>query len=216
MLRRIKKFLHIKQKEEEQLSVFDKINNLYDSLNEDIILVNIGEDLSPHSEFICGIISELREEIKDECGFILPPVKISECEYYQENEFIIKVRGIQAYDGFLIPNEKGIREELYESLKTVVYDNINDIFTNEITERYINIVQRENSWLVWNLTSLLSVVDIKTILSDIINAGKSINNINYIFEKIGEQVLSDGSYHECGKKYNPHTISEAISKYLYK
>ena len=215
MLHRIKQIFHLKNREEAP-TVYEKINNLFDSLNEDIILVQIGSDLIPFAEFICNLISSLREEIKDECGFILPPVRILENECYQENEYTIDVRGEQAASGFLIPNEEGIREEFYEALKTVAYARIDDIFTNELAEKYINIVQRENGRLIWDLTNLLSVVDIKVILSDIINMGKSINNINYIFEKIGEQILSDGEYREYGKKYNPHVISKAITKYLYK
>ena len=215
MLHRIKQIFQLEKKEEAP-TVYEKINDLFDTLNEDIILVQIGSDITPFGDYICDLVSLLREEIKDECGFILPPVRIRDNIGYQENEYTIEVRGEYAGGGFLVPNETGIREELYEALKTVVYARIDDIFTNEIAEKYINIVQRENSWLIWNLTNLLSVIDIRMILSDIINMGKSINNINYIFEKIGEQILSDGGYRECGKKYNPHTISKAISKYLYK
>ena len=216
MLHRIKKLFHLEKKEEETQTVYDKINDLFDSLNDDTILVQIGSDLTPFGDFICEVIASLRDEIKDECGFILPPVRIRDNECYQENEYTIDIHGEHAGGGFLVPNEEGIRVEFYETLKTVVYERIDDIFTNEIAEKYINIVQRDNSWLIWNLTNLLSVVDIRTILSDIICAGKSINNINYIFEKIGEQILSSGEYRDCGKKYNPHTISKAISKYLYK
>ena len=215
MLQKIKKLFHL-ERQEKSLSVYDKINNLFDSLNDDIILVQIGSDLSPHAEYICELISSLREEIKDECGFILPPVRVLENECYQENEYTIIVRGEYAVDGFLIPNRQGIDEEFYEAMKTVIYKKIDDLFTNELAEKYINTVQRENGLLIWNLTNILSVVDIKTILSDIISAGKSINNINYIFEKIGEQILSDGDYRDFSKKYNPHTISQAISKYLHK
>ena len=70
--------------------------------------------------------------------------------------------------------------------------------------------------MVWNLTGLLSVIDIRIILTDIINFGKSIGNINYIFEQIGEQILTDSSGQDDSKKYNPHTISKAIAKRLKK
>jgi flagellar biosynthesis component FlhA len=216
MLHRIKNLFHSEKKKEDSLTVYDRINDLFDSLNDDIILVQIGSDLTPFGEFICKVIATLRDEIKCECGFILPPVRIRDNEGYQENEYSIDIRGEHAAGGFLIPNEEGIQAEFYETLKTVIYERIDDIFTNEIAEKYINIVQRDNSWLIWNVTNILSVIDIRTILSDIISAGKSINNINYIFEKIGEQILSSGEYRDCSKKYNPHIISKAISKYLYK
>ena len=68
--------------------------------------------------------------------------------------------------------------------------------------------------LIWNLTNVLSVIQIKTILSEIIAAGKSINNINYIFEKIGEQILSDGEYRDCLKKHNAYSIAKNIAKVI--
>lgn len=213
MLKRIKNLLHIKQTEK-VMSVCEQINNLYDSLNEDIILVKIGEDLVQYGDFICGIISELRSEIKDECGFILPPVRTRDYPCLQENEFVITVQGEDVFNGFVLPTEDGIREELYDGLKTVVYDKLDEIFTNEITEKYINTVQKNNSLLIWNLTSILSVIDIKTILSDIIQKGKSINNIDYIFEKIGEHILSDGEQNAFFKRHNPHTIAKKIAEKL--
>jgi len=213
MLNRIKKLLNIKTKEEE-LSAFDKINNLFDSLNEDTILIQIGSDLAPFGEYICSIIGELREEIKDECGFILPAVRTIDNNYYQENEYTISILGKLTENGFLIPTQKGIKEELYEALKTTIYNNLDSIFTNDIVERYIKSVQCKNNWLVWNISCALSVIELKAIMLGIIKNGKSINNINYIFEQIGEQVLHDGEYKDYLKKYNTQTIASQIAKNL--
>ena len=213
MLKRIKNLFHIKQ-EKEAPSIYEKIDNLYDALNDDTILIQIGSDLVPHGEFICNIISELREEIKDECGFILPPVRILDNSYYQENEYSISILSDVVTNNFLIPTEKGIRDELYEDLKTTVYNNLDKIFTNDIMEKYIETVQRNNSWLIWNISFSLSVIEIKTIMLDIIHRGKSINNINYIFEQIGEYVLTEGKFRDCLVKHNPHNIAHQIAKKL--
>ena len=213
MLKRIKNLFNFKQ-HEKTTSVFEKIENLYDELNEDLILIKIGEDLVPHGDFICSIISELREEIKSECGFIFSPARILDYTCIQENEFIINIKGKDVENGFLVPNEKGIKEEFYETLKTVIYNSIETLFTNEIAEKYIDIVQRKNSWLIWNLSCSLSVIDIKTIMLDIIQKGKSINDINFIFEQIGEQVLTEGKYRDCLIKHNPHIIAKQIIKQL--
>ena len=213
MLKRIKNLFNFK-KQEEMPSVYERIDNLYDELNDDIILVKIGSDLSLHGKFICETISDLREEIKSECGFIFPPTRVIDCEWLQENEFVIFVQGKDVEQGFLIPNEQGIKEEFYETLKTVVYNSIETLFTNEVAEKYIDTVQRKNGWLIWNITNTLSVIDLKTILLDIIQKGKSINNINYIFEQIGELVLSKGQYRDCLIKFNPHSIAKQIVKQL--
>ncbi len=212
MLKRIKKILHI-GKQETEPSVYDKIDTLYDELNDDIIVIKIGEDLVPHGDYIVKQIGSLREEIKDECGFIMPPVNVNgNLSPLQENEFCILIRGTVVQNGFLVPNVKGIREEFYETLKTTVYQHIDKIFTNEMTEKYLEIVRRNNSWLIWNITGVLSMTDIKTIMLDIIQKGKSINNVDYIFEQIGEHVLTEGKYRDCLTKFNPHAIAKKIAQ----
>lgn len=215
MLNKIKKLFGKKQAQE-MVSVSEKIENLFDTLNDEVVVLEIGEDIVEYATSIIETIGSLREQIKSECGFIMPTVAVRENYCIQENEFKIIVQEKLIEQRFVIPTEEEITEEVYDAIKTAVYDNLDSIFTNEIAEKYINTVQKNNCWLIWNLTSLLSVVDIKTILFDIIMMGKSINNINFIFEKIGEYVLSEGISQAIGKKYNPHTISQGISKYLYK
>ena len=213
MINKIKNWLRLNNCKKE-LSAYEKIDNLFDSLSEDIVHLQIGEDLVPFGESIVELISSLREEIKEECGFILPPVRINEGAYIQENEIVIHIRQKRIKNIYVIPNEEGIHEELYETLKTVIYEYLDKIFSNEVAEKYINTVQKNNSWLIWNLTNVIPVTDIKTILVDIINKGKSINNINFVFEQIGKLVLSDGSYRDCSKNRNPHVIAKQVAKSL--
>ncbi len=213
MLKRIKNLFN--RKKENILSINDKIELLYDELGSDTILVHLGDDLTEYGEMFCNIIQELREEVKNECGFIMPNVHIQDNTVLQENEFVIYIRGNFAERGFLIPNEDGIRDEFYDIFKTIIYGKMKAIFTNEVTERYIDTVQKKNGWLIWNITSILSVPDIKTILSDIIDNGKSIKDIGYVFEKIGEEILLNDRYKEFyTKKYNPHNIAKEVIKQL--
>ena len=214
MLKRIKNLFKFKRKEEENHSAYEQINTLYESLNDDAILLKIGEDLVPHGDFVCKIISTVREEIKDECGFILPPVHVCDESYLQENEYILYIKGTEVEHGFLVPTEKGIEEELYDTLKTTVYASLDKLFSNRITEQYLETVRGNNSWLIWNLTCKLSLTEIKTILLDIVQKGKSLNNIDNIFEQMGEQVLTNGKFNDCLVKYNPHIIAEQIVKQL--
>ena len=197
-------------------SAYERIDSLFDTLNDEVIILEIGEDLIEHDSSITEIISCLREQIKEECGFIMPTVSIKHNYVIQENQFNIYIQEKLIEQRFVIPTEDNIKEEVYDSLKTSVYNNLDSVFTNEITEKYINAVKKNNGMLIWNITNILSIIDIKTILSEIIMKGKSINNINYIFEKMGEYILSDGIAQTNGKKYNPHIISQAISRYLYK
>lgn len=213
MLKRIKNLFN--RKKENIQSINDKIELLYDELGSDTILVHLGDDLTEYGEMFCNIIHELREEVKNECGFIMPNVHIQDNSVLQENEFVIYIRGNFVERGFLIPNEDGIRDEFYDTFKTIIYGKMKAIFTNEVTERYIDTVQKKNGWLIWNITSILSVPDIKTILSDIIDNGKSIKDIGYVFEKIGEEILLNDRYKEFyTKKYNPHNIAKEVIKQL--
>ena len=54
----------------------------------------------------------------------------------------------------------------------------------ELTEKYMETVQRNNGWLICYLSRLIPTTGIKIILSDLIKNGKSINDISFIFEKI--------------------------------
>ena len=209
MLERIKNLFNRKK---EDISVEEKIDNLYNGLYNDIILLNIGEDLSKFNNIFLDTIQKLREEIKEECGFIIPGIPVVYNEALQENEFAVFILVNYAKNGYLIPNEDGIKEEFYDELKTLIYDKMEIIFTNEVAERYIDTVQRKNGWLIWNITRILSVPDIKIILSEIINSGKSINDIGYVFEKIGDKILLNGGYQDCFRQHNPHNIAKEIIK----
>ncbi len=214
MLKRIQKIFHREPKEDTP-SVFEEIEDLFDSLNDDILSVTLGQDLVQFGELVCKKISEIRQEIKSECGFILPQARVIDNIGLQENEFNICIRGKVFHNGYIVPNEKGVNEEFYETLKTLIYEHMGELFTNEMTEKYIGQVQKNNGWLIWNLTYKLSMTDIRTIMLEIINKGKSINNINYIFEQIGEMILSDGKWNNCcSSKYNPEDIAKTIAKRL--
>lgn len=206
MLKRIKNLFN-KKNEEASISLEENIDNLYENLSEDAIKVYLGEDLINFSDNFINVIHKIREEIKNECGFIFPEVHLLDGLWLQENEFQLYIRGKYIKNGFLIPNVQGVEDEFYETVKTILYEKIETLFTSEIAERYIDAAQKKNGWLIWNITKILSVLDIKIILQDIISSGKSINDIGYIFEKIGEQILLDGGYQEYYRSYNPHLIA---------
>ncbi len=214
----LKRFFNLFNKKDNSITslsdINEKIDNIFDSLEEHVIKIEIGADLIPYKSIICDTIFEIRKEIKDECGFVIPIVDIQYNCFLQENELITYIHRKLCIDSFLIPNETAIKEEFYEVFKSNMYDSIQALFTNEITEKYISVVQKNNNLLIWNLTNILSTIDIKNILVDIILKGKSISNINYVFEKIGEQVLNNGEYRDYFKKYNSHFIARQVVKNL--
>ena len=209
MLERLKQILHIKGREKES-SVYDRIDTLFSSLNEDIICIEIGEDLVPFGKDICEIIDNVRKEIKDELGFIMPAVRVRDVPAIQENEYIIKVKNKSVSEGYVVPNKSGITDEIYESLKNVLLNNFKTILTNELTEKYIESARAKNGLLIWDITGAISTTEIRIILGDLLENGKSIKDISNIFEKISEQIYIENKY----DYRNPHKMAEKIIKHL--
>ena len=209
MLERLKQILHIKGREKET-SVYDRIDSLFSSLNEDIICIEIGEDLVPFGKDICEVIDNVREEIKDELGFIMPAVRVRDVPAMQENEYIIKVKNKPVSEGYVVPNKSGVTDEIYESLKNVLLNNFKTILTNELTEKYIESARAKNGLLIWDITGAISTTEIRIILGDLLENGKSIKDISNIFEKISEQIYIENKY----DYRNPHKMAEKIIKHL--
>lgn len=207
MIEKIKQLFHIEKTIEPTL--FEKIDNMFSNLGGDTLAIRIGDDLVPFGENIVDIAVNVRDEMSEESGFILPPVHIFNDVNLQENEYVIQVLEEEMYHGFAVPNKDGI-EEISLKFKEIVLDNIDKILTNEITEKYIDTAQKKNGWLIWALSYRLSSLEIKIILSDILKSGHSIKNIDNIFEKIGTKVLVNNKYYES----DPHKISKEIIKDL--
>lgn len=209
MIKKVLRFFKF-SKQEEFPSTEEKINNLYDSLESESIVVFIGSDLENFSESFCESIAHFRESTKEESGFILPPVRVKSDLSLQENEILIKINNKTVIQDFAIPTKMYVETNFQYLLNQIYKNNLEDIFANNVIEKYINYVQQDNCWLVWNLTGMLSLVEIKIILIDLIKHGKSINNITYIFEKICEQIYVEDSY----LIRKPYKISERLRKIL--
>ncbi|MBR2524932.1 FHIPEP family type III secretion protein [bacterium] len=186
MIETIKNLLKLNKKEPEK-DVYEKINDLFDSLGADEISIQVGEDLIDFGGNFGGRIDDLRTKMKDKTGLIIPKVHVFENLDFQENEYRIKIRNEEVFVGFTVPKEDYALNEITRSLENVCMENIDKVMTNEMVEKYIETVQRNNGWLVWYLARLIPTTGIKVILVDLIKNGKSINDITYIFEKICEQ-----------------------------
>ena len=209
MIKKVLKIFNI-PRQEQILSTEEKIDELFNSLDSESIKVLIGSDLEIFGESFCESISLFRENLKEEFGFILPGIRIkSDCSL-QENEFIILINNKKVYQEFAIPKTEYIETNFPKAFEEVFKNHLDSFFSSSILEKYINFAQKENSWLVWNLTCSLTLVEIKTILIDLIKNGKSINNITYVFEKICEQIYIEDYY----LHRKPHKISEKLTKIL--
>lgn len=189
-------------------NILERINDLYNSLNDDTICITIGSDLVNLIDSIISSTDDFRSELKDKTGFILPPVRYTEDTGLQENEFSVYINGNNIFSEFVIPNKKNIFDETKSVLDKIYKNHLKDIFSNEVTEKYINAVKTDNYKLAVDVCYRLASVEIKYILVDLLEHNKSINNIVLIFEKISEQIYIDNTY----MKYNLCSISKEIIK----
>lgn len=210
MLDKLKKIFNFNQAAEEiKPSVEEKIEEAFNSLGEDVVRIEFGDDIAEFSDMLLSKIDEVRDNLKSETGFIFPPVHLLQKDDLQENEIVFFVRGKEVEHEFLIPNEESVEKYIYDTLLQVFEDYIDEIFTMEYVEKYITKVQQTNCWLVWSISNQLRAYEIKTILVNLIKEKKSIADINFVFEKIDE-CLSENR--DCCHVWKADVVSKRISK----
>lgn len=206
MIEKIKEFLHIKPKEKPE-STEDKIDAMFESLNVDALRLEIGADLVEFSDDICAKLWDLREEYKENLGYIVPPVRVIDNSDLQENCYRVLVRERVVFESYVVPNKKSVLEDIDMNLKNIFIENIDDIFSVDLMEKYLNVVNKNNNWLVWDLTRVYSVSGLKVILVSLIKEGKSISDICGVLEKINEYVVENSCYWE-----SPQRVAKNIVK----
>ncbi len=192
-----------------RLGAEEKVNQLFNQLGEEIIKIEIGDDLAQYAEYMCTAIEEFRENTMRKNGFILPLTNIIQNKDLQENELIIKVHGNETYHEFVIPTEEYVNKELNNALNVTVNSNLKNLFSNKIIEKYVDSARTGNEYLIYNICNTLTNYEIRDILVTLIENGKSINDIEYIFEKIGEEIFYENKYNRDSK-----LIAENIIHYL--
>jgi flagellar biosynthesis component FlhA len=188
------------------IDVITVINNMFDTLDTHSLYFKIGSDINAFSDEISCAIGTLREEMKENTGFIFPAIPFIYDSNIQENEVIISIYGRDVLDEFWIPNKDYVEKEIRKALLYIYRNHLNEIFTIEHLEKYIDKVRKNNFKLVDNITYNLSNVDIKYILVDLLSNGKSIKNITLIFEKIAEGIFIDRSF----ESNNIKNLSETV------
>lgn len=211
MIGMLKNLLHLKKPKTPQKSIDECISDLYDSLQVDVLAVAFGDDILPYAQNIVNGIGKFRIKLKDQSGFIIPPIRVINDKSLQENEIHILVRGHVVYSDFAVPTKEYVLKSIMTNLSSIATKNVSDIFSNEITEKYIDLVQRNNSWLIWNVLRMVPVTGIKVILVDILKAGKSIKDIVFVFEKICEYASENKDF---ATSKDPYRIAECVKKDL--
>lgn len=162
----------------------DRIAEMYCELSTDIVCIKTGNDLNSFHDNLGDELSNFRENLFEKSGFIFPLIRVIADNELQENEFKIIIRSKEVKNGFCHLNQDDAINEIISSLEEVYEKNIDIIFSNEIMEKYMDTVQKQNGWMVWNLSNAIPLWGIRLILVNLLKQGKSIKDINYIFDKI--------------------------------
>lgn len=208
MMKILNKLLKLNKKKETKPSVYDQIDNLFDDLTVDELSIKVGNDLVDFAEELCNRITQLRNDIADECGYIIPPVRILDDTNMQENQFCIFVRNNPCRVGYVIPTLDEACEEIINELRDVCFEHIDVVFSTALTEKYIERASRNNGGLVYFVTHFLPVTGIKYVLTNLIKNGKSIKDIDNVFAQICEQASKDRD--TCYLR-NPKIVFERVN-----
>ncbi len=163
---------------------------LFDEIDEETLCLEFGNDILLFHNDISEKLMDLRRQIMNKTGFIFPLTRFLHNMDLQENQYVIKIMGKTVYEGYVIPNAKDATEEIIKNLEKIILNNFDTLLTNNTVENYLNHIEDSNPRLVCNTIRYLTLGDIKKILVEILNEGKSIKNITYIFEKINENMVN--------------------------
>lgn len=187
MIEKIKKIFQINTFNKERVAtVEESIESMYESLAIDEMTLKVGADLREYGLKIAAKIKTFRETYFEETGYIIPKIRLIQNNQLQENEYLFAINDEILHQGFTLLNEEDAIFDIMNGLKDICQEKIEKLFTNATTEKYIDIVQKNNSRLVWNLSNVMPLWGIKYVLINILKRGKSIKNINFLFEKMCE------------------------------
>lgn len=210
MIKKIIDFLQFKKHEQEK-TVQEEIDELFDTLYVDELKISIGEDLIPYGRELSLKIKDLRKKLKEKTGLIIPAVRILDDCDLQENEYRLFIRQNSVFTGFTVPKEDYAINEITANFEKQCLKNVELVLSNELTEKYMETVQRNNGWLICYLSRLIPTTGIKIILANLIKNGKSIKDINFIFEKICEVATQDRDMYSIR---DPYKIAKALNSRL--
>ncbi len=176
-------FLREDKNSDKVLSQFEK---MFSELKEDVIRFEMGSDLIPFTGKIVDVLFNFREKTFNETGFIFPLVHCIDNDSLQENEYRVYVQGELVDIGFVVFNENEIVKEFNQVLDNLYNVYLEDIFTNETTEKYIGAINSNNYYLVQEIRRYYDMCEIKSILVNMLRNSKSIKNIRRIVETICE------------------------------
>ena len=167
-------------------------NGMYERLGVDILSIRLGTGLLNYVDPECEnimlpLISEIRKELTDELGYIIPKVRCLDDKDLRPDEFRIYVRGVMRDNFFAGKNTKNyeISTLLRQHLKECCIKNVKDILTRTDVIKLMEIVSSQDPTLVNDLIpARISAVDLRRILVSLISEEIPVKDVILIFERL--------------------------------
>ena len=171
---------------------FNCPNLMFERLGVDILSVRMGSALVDYADpelknVLLPLIGNLRKELADELGYIIPKVRCLDDASYKPYEFGIYVRSIRR-DTFFVDkfaSQEDISKVVLEHMRMCFVKHVNDILTKKDVIKYMELVRSENPTLVNDLIpELISAVDLRRILVWLIREEVPVTDVILIFERL--------------------------------
>lgn len=173
-------------------AVLNSPNGMYERLGVDILSIRLGTGLLNYVDPECEnimlpLISEIRKELTDELGYIIPKVRCLDDKDLKPDEFRIYVRGVVRDKFFAGKNTKNdeISNLLRRHFRECCIKNVKDILTRTDVIKLMEIVNSEDPTLVNDLIpARISAVDLRRILVSLISEEIPVKDVILIFERL--------------------------------
>ena len=210
---------------QEQNSVeLNSPNEMYERLGVDILSIRLGTGLLNYAapEFdniLLPLISEVRKELTDELGYIIPKVRCLDDKDLRPDEFRIYVRGVMRDNFFAGKNTKNdeISTLLRQHLRECCIKNVKDILTRTDVIKLMEIVSSQDPTLVNDLIpSRISAVDLRRILVSLIREEISVKDTILIFERLCDYARFNTQPHVLVESLRAAMSAQICDKYSVK
>lgn len=172
------------------IKCFVNPNRLYQRLGVDVLGFQMGSALldlcDPDKEnVLLPEVALLRKNLTDELGYIIPNIKVKYCETYEPYECGIFIRGVRRKTFYINPDDKAIGKTMISHIRKACIKYANDIITKMDVLKLMELVRVENPTLTNDLIpELISAVDFRHIMVNLIKEEVSIKDIVLIFERL--------------------------------
>ncbi len=217
--------LHSKDSESQNDEVqLNGPNEMYQRLGVDVLSIRLGSDLidfaDPDAEnCLLPMISNLRTELTDTLGYIMPNIRCMDDMSYKPNEFGIYVRGVRRDTFFAeagLSNAK-IVELIKTHLRRCCIKYANEIISRTDILKIMTLVESENPTLVNDLIpTMISAVDLRRIFVALVQEEIPIKDVILIFERLCEVARLNTSPNVLVERLRVEMAPQICDKYTIK